>query len=83
MRDKGLVFEEMRRQRRALKSPWSEVTLAWVVGVAVVLVAAGVFEARSAAKRQQDRDGAATWSTSISGGSDRQPWGGGNAAKSK
>ena len=60
MRDKGLVFEEMRRQRRALKSPWSEVTLAWVVGVAVVLIVAGLFEARSAAKRQQEREGAAS-----------------------
>jgi len=38
MRDKGLVFEEMRRQRRALASPRVEEWALWVIVVAVLFV---------------------------------------------
>jgi hypothetical protein len=38
MRDKGLVFEEMRRQRRALASTRIEEWVLWVVVVAVLYV---------------------------------------------
>lgn len=38
MRDKGLVFEEIRRQRRALASPRVEEWAIWVIVVAVLFV---------------------------------------------
>ena len=40
MRDKGLVFDEMRRQRRALAGPMLEKWVVWVFVVAVLCVGA-------------------------------------------
>lgn len=50
MRDKGLVFEEMRRQRRAKGSPMLEEWFLWVVVVAVLFVVAA-FASRAARLR--------------------------------
>ncbi len=47
MRDKGLVFEEMRRQRRALAGPRVEEWVLWVVVVAMLYVVAS-FASRAA-----------------------------------
>lgn len=52
MRDKGLVFEEMRRQRRALASPRVEEWVLWVVVVAVLFVV--VSFASRAARRDRE-----------------------------
>lgn len=52
MRDKGLVFEEMRRQRRAMAGPMVEEWLLWVVVVAVLFVVAS-FASRAARARGQ------------------------------
>lgn len=50
MRDKGLVFEEMRRQRRAMGGPMLEEWFLWVVVVAVLFVVAA-FASRAARAR--------------------------------
>ncbi|NOT30717.1 MAG: hypothetical protein HOP15_09755 [Planctomycetes bacterium] len=50
MRDKGLVFEEMRRQRRAMVGPMVEEWFLWVVVVAVLFVVAS-FASRAARAR--------------------------------
>lgn len=50
MRDKGLVFEEMRRQRRAMGGAMVEEWLLWVVVVAVLFVVAS-FTSRAARAR--------------------------------
>ncbi len=50
MRDKGLVFEEMRRQRRAMGGAMVEEWFLWVVVVAVLFVVAS-FASRAARAR--------------------------------
>lgn len=50
MRDKGLVFEEMRRQRRRMGGAMVEEWLLWVVVVAVLFVIAS-FASRAARAR--------------------------------
>jgi len=50
MRDKGLVFEEMRRQRRAMGGPMVEEWFLWLVVVAVLFVVAS-FASRAARAR--------------------------------
>lgn len=48
MRDKGLVFEEMRRQRRALGGPMVEECILWVVVVVAALYLVALLASRRA-----------------------------------
>lgn len=83
MRDKGLVFEEMRRQRRVWKSSWSEASIRMLVALVALLFVVGLIEARKDAGREDDVGHSPARGARILEGHDEQPWGGGHGAKSK
>ena len=53
MRDKGLVFEEMRRQRRAMGGPIVDEWIFWVVVVAALYLVASFAYVRARSGRER------------------------------
>lgn len=83
MRDKGLVFDELRRQRRHWTPAPKEASLAWLLGLGALLVFAGVLQAHRVANRNEERGRPSPWTTGHDWSPDGQPGGGRHAAKSR
>ena len=83
MRDKGLVFDELRRQRRHWTPAPKEASLAWLLGLAALLVFASVLQAHRVATRSEERGHPSIRITGHDWSPDRQPGGGRHAAKSR
>lgn len=83
MRDKGLVFDELRRQRRHWTPALKEASLAWLLGLAALLVFAGVLQMHRVASRNEAHGHPSTGMAGHDWSPDGQPGGGRHAAKSR
>lgn len=83
MRDKGLVFDELRRQRRHWTPAPKEASLAWLIGLGALLVFAGALQAHRVATRNEANGHPSTGISGRNWSPDGQPGGGRHAAKSR
>jgi hypothetical protein len=82
MRDKGLVFEEMRRHRRDWRLSWGAGWGRWFIGLAVLVLVSAFIEARRTTLKENLQGPA---SAEMDGHREpgRQVWGARHGAKSR
>lgn len=83
MRDKGLVFEELRRQRRTWRPSPREASAAWLLALGVLFVLAGLLHASRIARAKVTADHPSRWAAHELREPAEHRSGGGHAPKAK